>query len=155
MWFCGISKLIESNIHETVKFSHLYFCANNTLFVQIIQLLMIKPVIIIAQLFIAFILFLFRILLSIGHVLWKMVIWILLFIWKVFFWPVRFIASLIWKLLLIVLNFYNETCRVPAIYSKIEGTYLPIMGAYKKKLGDLGNEGTETKNNRKTESKSC
>ena len=72
-----------------------------------------------------------------------------------FFWPVRFIASLIWKLLLIVLNFYNETCRVPAIYSKIEGTYLPIMGAYKKKLGDLGNEGTETKNNRKTESKSC
>ena len=45
---------------------------------------MIKPVIIIAQLFIAFILFLFRILLSIGHVLWKMVIWILLFIWKVF-----------------------------------------------------------------------
>lgn len=32
MWFCGISKLIESNIHETVKFSHLYFCANNTLF---------------------------------------------------------------------------------------------------------------------------
>ena len=99
MWFCGISKLIESNIHETVKFSHLYFCANNTLFVQIIQLLMIKPVIIIAQLFIAFILFLFRILLSIGHVLWKMVIWILLFIWKVFFWPVRFIASLIWKLL--------------------------------------------------------
>ncbi|MBG9579830.1 spore cortex biosynthesis protein, partial [Bacillus thuringiensis] len=59
----------------------------------------IKPVIIIAQLFIAFILFLFRILLSIGHVLWKIVIWILLFIWKVFFWPVRFIASLIWKLL--------------------------------------------------------
>ena len=57
-----------------------------------------------------------------------------------FFWPVRFIASLIWKLLLIVLNFYNEACRVPAIYSKIEGTYLPIMGAYKKKLGDLGNE---------------
>ena len=67
-----------------------------------------------------------------------------------FFWPVRFIASLIWKLLLIVLNFYSETYRVPAIYSKIEGTYLPTMGAYKKKLGDLGNEGTETKNNRKT-----
>ena len=66
-----------------------------------------------------------------------------------FFWPVRFIASLIWKLLLIVLNFYSETYRVPAIYSKIEGTYLPTMGAYKKKLGDLGNEGTETKNNRK------
>ena len=56
---------------------------------------------------------------------------------------------------LIVLNFYSETYRVPAIYSKIEGTYLPTMGAYKKKLGDLGNEGTETKNNRKTESKSC
>ncbi len=32
MWFCGISKHVESNIHETVKFSHLYFCANNTLF---------------------------------------------------------------------------------------------------------------------------
>ena len=84
MWFCGISKLTESTIHEAVKFSHLYFYANNIFFVRIIQLLMIKPVIIIAQLFIAFILFLFRILLSIGHVLWKMVIWILLFIWKVF-----------------------------------------------------------------------
>ncbi len=120
-------------------------------FVRIIQLLMIKPVIIIAQLFIAFILFLFRILLSIGHVLWKMVIWILLFIWKVFFWPVRFIASLIWKLLPNrVKLFYSETYRVPAIYSKIEGTYLPTMGAYKKEVrGDLGNEGTETKNNRK------
>lgn len=131
MWFCGISKLIEGTIHEAVKFSHLYFYANNIFFVRIIQLLMIKPVIIIAQLFIAFILFLFRILLSIGHVLWKMVIWILLSYGK-FFWPVRFIASLIWKLLLIVLNFYSETYRVPAIYSKIEGTYLPTMGAYKR-----------------------
>ena len=110
---------------------------------------MIKPVIIIAQLFIAFILFLFRILLSIGHVLWKMVIWILLFIWKVFSGLFDLLLRSYGNFSLIVLNFYSETYRVPAIYSKIEGTYLPTMGAYKKKLGDLGNEGTETKNNRK------
>ena len=135
MWFCGISKLTESTIHEAVKFSHLYFYANNIFFVRIIQLLMIKPVIIIAQLFIAFILFLFRILLSIGHVLWKMVIWILLFIWKVFSGLFDLLLRSYGNFSLIVLNFYSETYRVPAIYSKIEGTYLPNMGAYKKKLG--------------------
>lgn len=32
MWFCGISKLTESTIHEAVKFSHLYFYANNIFF---------------------------------------------------------------------------------------------------------------------------
>ncbi|MDM5152882.1 spore cortex biosynthesis protein YabQ [Bacillus sp. DX1.1] len=68
-------------------------------FIQIVQLLMIKPVIIMTQLIIAFILFLFRVLLSIGNVLWKFLIGILLFIWKVFFWPVRFLTLLIWKLL--------------------------------------------------------
>ena len=105
MWFCGISKLTEGTIHEAVKFSHLYFYANNIFFVRIIQLLMIKPVIIIARLFIAFILFLFRILLSIGHVLWKMVIWILLFIWKVFSGLFDLLLRSYGNFSLIVLNF--------------------------------------------------
>ena len=110
------------------------FMQTTYFFVRIIQLLMIKPVIIIARLFIAFILFLFRILLSIGHVLWKMVIWILLFIWKVFSGLFDLLLRSYGNFSLIVLNFYSETYRVPAIYSKIEGTYLPTMGAYKKKL---------------------
>ena len=62
------------------------------------------------------------------------------FIWKVFSGLFDLLLRSYGNFSLIVLNFYSETYRVPAIYSKIEGTYLPTMGAYKKKLGDLGNE---------------
>lgn len=83
--FAAYQSLLKAIYMRLLNFLIYIFVQTTHFFVQIIKLLMIKPVIIIAQLFIAFILFLFRILLSIGHVLWKMVIWILLFIWKVFF----------------------------------------------------------------------
>ena len=82
--FAAYQSLLKALYMKLLNFLIYIFMQTTYFFVRIIQLLMIKPVIIIAQLFIAFILFLFRILLSIGHVLWKMVIWILLFIWKVF-----------------------------------------------------------------------
>ena len=80
--FAAYQSLLKALYMKLLNFLIYIFMQTTYFFVRIIQLLMIKPVIIIAQLFIAFILFLFRILLSIGHVLWKMVIWILLFIWK-------------------------------------------------------------------------
>ena len=98
MWFCGISKLTEGTIHEAVKFSHLYFYANNIFFVRIIQLLMIKPVIIIATIYCIYI-----ILISYTAFNWTCVMengdLDITFHMESFFWPVRFIASLIWKLL--------------------------------------------------------
>ncbi|MEH7457109.1 spore cortex biosynthesis protein YabQ [Bacillus pseudomycoides] len=97
--FAAYQSLLKSLYMKMLNVLIYVFVQAIRFFIRIIQLLMIKPVIIIAQLVIAFILFLFRIMLSIGHVLWKCLIWILLFVWKVFFWPVRFIALLIWKLL--------------------------------------------------------
>ena len=112
------------------------FVQTTHFFVQIIQLLMIKPVIIIAQLFIAFILFLFRILLSIGHVLWKMVIWILLFIWKVFLLDFPFIASLIWKLLPNrVKLFIMKHVGFLQYIAKLKGHIFQLWERIKKKLG--------------------
>ncbi|KEK22101.1 spore cortex biosynthesis protein YabQ [Bacillus gaemokensis] len=97
--FAAYQGLLKSLYMQVLNFLIYVFVQTVQFFIQIVQLLMIKPVIIIAQLSIAFILFIFRILFSIGRVLWKCFIWILLFIWKVFFWPVRFIVLLIWKLL--------------------------------------------------------
>ncbi|WP_439743985.1 spore cortex biosynthesis protein YabQ [Bacillus pseudomycoides] len=97
--FAAYQSLLKAVYMRVLNFLIYIFVQTIQIFIQIVQLLMIKPVIIIAQLIIAFILFLFRILFSIGHVLWKCTVWILLFVWKVFFWPVRFLTLLIWKLL--------------------------------------------------------
>ena len=69
--FAAYQSMLKAIYMRLLNFLIYIFVQTTHFFVQIIQLLMIKPVIIIAQLFIAFILFLFRILLSIGHVLWK------------------------------------------------------------------------------------
>ncbi|PFE00237.1 spore cortex biosynthesis protein YabQ [Bacillus cereus] len=95
--FAAYQSLLKAVYMRVLNFLIYVFVQTIQFFIQIVQLLMIKPVIIIAQLIIAFILFLFRILFSIGRVLWKCSAWILLLVWKVFFWPVRFLTLLIWK----------------------------------------------------------
>ncbi|PFA16838.1 MULTISPECIES: spore cortex biosynthesis protein YabQ [Bacillus cereus group] len=97
--FAAYQSLLKAVYMRVLNFLIYVFVQTIQFFIKIVHLLMIKPVIIIAQLIIAFILFLFRIVLSIGNVLWKCFRWILLFVWKVFFWPVRFLTLLIWKLL--------------------------------------------------------
>ncbi|EJQ36127.1 spore cortex biosynthesis protein YabQ [Bacillus mycoides] len=134
--FAAYQSLLKALYMKMLNFLIYIFVQTTQFFVRIIQLLMIKPVIIIAQLFIAFILFLFRILLSIGHVLWKMVIWILLFIWKVFFSPVRFIASLIWKLLPNrVKLFIMKHVGFLQYVAKLKGHIFQLWERIKKKLG--------------------
>ena len=134
--FAAYQSLLKAVYMKMLNFLIYIFVQTIQFFVRIIKLLMIKPVIIIAQLFIAFILFLFRVLLSIGHVLWKMAIWILLFMWKVFFWPVRFIASLIWKLLPNrVKLFITKHVGFLQYIAKLKGHIFQLWERIKKKLG--------------------
>ncbi|KFN01605.1 spore cortex biosynthesis protein YabQ [Bacillus clarus] len=134
--FAAYQSLLKALYMKMLNFLIYIFVQTIQFFIRIIQLLMIKPVIIIAQLVVAFILFLFRILLSIGHVLWRFLVWILLFVWKVFFWPVRFIASLIWKLLPNrVKLFIMKHVEFLQYVTKLKGHISGLWERIKKKLG--------------------
>ncbi|MDZ5608682.1 spore cortex biosynthesis protein YabQ [Bacillus pseudomycoides] len=134
--FAAYQSLLKAVYMRVLNFLIYVFVQTIQFFIKIVQLLMIKPVIIIAQLIIAFILFLFRILFSIGNVLWKCSRWILLFVWKVFFWPVRFLTLLIWKLLPNrVKLFIKRYVGLLQHTKKLKNYIFQIWERIKKKLG--------------------
>ncbi|MBY0596649.1 spore cortex biosynthesis protein YabQ [Bacillus bingmayongensis] len=134
--FAAYQSLLKAVYMRVLNFLIYVFVQTIQFFIKIVQLLMIKPVIIIAQLIIAFILFLFRILFSIGNVLWKCSRWILLFVWKVFFWPVRFLTLLIWKLLPNrVKLFIKKYVGLLQHTKKLKNYIFQIWERIKKKLG--------------------
>ena len=134
--FAAYQSLLKAVYMRVLNFLIYVFVQTIQFFIKIVKLLMIKPVIIIAQLIIAFILFLFRILLSIGNVLWKCSRWILLFVWKVFFWPVRFLTLLIWKLLPNrVKLFIKKYVGLLQHTKKLKNYTFQIWERIKKKLG--------------------
>ncbi|MEN1939069.1 spore cortex biosynthesis protein YabQ [Paenibacillus sp. 102] len=134
--FAAYQSLLKAVYMRVLNFLIYIFVQTIQFFIKIVQLLMIKPVIIIAQLIIAFILFLFRILFSIGNVLWKCSRWILLFVWKVFFWPVRFLTLLIWKLLPNrVKLFIKRYVKLLQHTKKLKNYIFQIWERIKKKLG--------------------
>lgn len=97
--FAAYQSLLKSMYMKVLNFFIYVVVQTIQFFLRIVQLFMVKPAIIITQLLVAFILFVFRTLFSVGRVLLRCFMWIILFTWKLFFWPVRFIALLIWKLL--------------------------------------------------------
>ncbi|MCI0767581.1 spore cortex biosynthesis protein YabQ [Bacillus sp. TL12] len=134
--FAAYQSLLKAVYMRVLNFLIYIFVQTVQFFIKIVQLLMIKPVIIIAQLIITFILFLFRILSSIGNVLWKCSRWILLFVWKVFFWPVRFLTLLIWKLLPNrVKLFIKRYAELMQHTKKLKNYIFHIWERIKKKLG--------------------
>ncbi|WP_459503787.1 spore cortex biosynthesis protein YabQ [Bacillus sp. C1] len=134
--FAAYQSLLKAVYMRALNFLIYIFVQTIQFFIQIVQLLMIKPVIIIAQLIIAFILFLFRILLSIGRLLWKCSAGILLWIWKLFFWPVRFVTLLIWKLLPNrVKLFIKRHVGLLEHTKKLKQYIFQIWDCIKKKLG--------------------
>lgn len=97
--FAAYQSLLKSFYKKLLDFVIYIVLQTIQFFVRLIQLLIMKPVIGIVQMIIAFILLIFRILFSIGNGLWKCMVAILLFVWKLFFMPVQFLTLLIWKLL--------------------------------------------------------
>lgn len=84
-------KMLEAIIQFTIR--------TYKLLASLFKLLVIKPIILFIQLLIAILLFLLRTIQAISLFIYRLCIRILLLIWKIVYVPLRFIGTLVWKLL--------------------------------------------------------
>lgn len=134
--FAAYQSLLKSFYKRLLDFVIYIVLQAIQFFVRLIQLLIMKPVVVIVQMMIAFILLIFRILFSIGNGLWKCVLAILLFVWKLFFMPAQFLTLLIWKLLpKRVKIFIKKYAGFFAHIKKLKKYIFQIWERIKKKLG--------------------
>ncbi|CAM4376085.1 spore cortex biosynthesis protein [Bacillus manliponensis] len=134
--FAAYQSLLKVLYKRILEFI-IYICVQTIqFFVRLFQLLIVKPIILIIQMVIAFIFLIFRMLLSIGKGLWNVFFAILLFVGKLFFVPVRFLSLLIWKLLpkrvkIFIIRYAGFFAHI----KKLKKYMFSIWERIKKKLG--------------------